>query len=235
MEGGARTSWCDLRPGRDGVARSEVIKAYATRFHSGANGMLYRLNRVHFIESVDLRCFAGTTLMFCPIERPWSPPQQYRVGRFGAVLEAAELADAVTQGPVDALSFAKALSGWLRKCGDEGMARDARRLLAQVPHQWAVACDFEGAPTLKGCLVSEGHVGTLSSRRGYLLQPPRHWGGELLRALTERARVSPHGLTFERSFVREGSDIREVSRRVTAALPIAQTLEPAEAWVPRAV
>jgi hypothetical protein len=227
--------WVDLRSGPEGLRRSEVIKAYVATFHSAASGLLHRLNKTQFIEQWDLRCFVGPTALFVPQSQPWTLPPQFRVGRFGAVLDAAGLRESVEKGPVDGASFARDLARWTRANKDAPSVKDAMQLLSQVPHRWAVACEFEGAPVYEGGLVSNGELISWGERRALQIVTPRHFAGEL-RAAFDEAKLSPHGLIFERHFERDGETIREVSRRVVAAIPVARPLVAAErAWEPRAV
>lgn len=228
-------NWVDLRPGPEGLRRSEVIKAYVATFHSAANGLLFRLNKTAFIEQWDLRCATGPTAFFVPQAQPWTLPPQYRVARFGAVLDAVDLRASVEAGPVDGLVFAKNMVRWIRANESSPLKADAMTLLAQVPHRWAIAVEFEGAPVYEGAIVSAGDLVNWTSRRALMIETPRHFAGDLRAAFTD-AKLSPHGLIFERHFVREGDAVREVSRRVVAAIPVTRPLVAAEAaWEPRAI
>lgn len=230
-----RLSWVDLRPGPQGLRRSEVIKTYVATYHSAANGLLYRLNKTRFIEQWDLRCAAGPTALFVPQARPWTLPPQYRVGRFGAVLDAAGLRERVDAGPVDSAAFARDLARWIRANKASPSIADAMTMMSQVPHAWAIACEFEGAPVYEGALVSNGELVSWGERRAFLLETPRHFAGDLRSAFVD-GKLSPHGLIFERHFERDGNTVRETARRVVAAIPIARPLVAAEsAWEPRAV
>ncbi|WP_414486963.1 type V CRISPR-associated protein Cas12c [Stenotrophomonas maltophilia] len=224
--------WVDLRASSDGtVARSEVIKAYTTRFHAVANGLLYRLNRVRFVERYDIRCFVGSTMLFVPQEGVWSPPEQYRHGKYAPWLSHPELPLTDT-GAVDVRAAVK----WLAKASANA-APDLRAaavsLISQFPHSWVVACDFDGAEIYEGVFPSDGEISVWMKRRGYRLEPSRHFAGELLAGF-KGASISPHGLTFERTMERVDDRVVETSRRVVAAVPIGTAITPDEKrWEPR--
>lgn len=216
--------WLKLHPDDAGtVARSEVIKAFTARFHLSANGLLYRLNRMRFLERYDIRCFIGDTLLFAPKAGAWTPPEQYRHGKYAHWLSHPDL-PRTEGGAVDVVPAARWLTEASRRADEDGRA-SAVALLAQFPHEWVAACEFEGAPVYEGVFPCEGKIGGWMKRRGYRLAPPRHFAGELLAAFKD-ASVSPHGLTFEREMLREGTTVRELSRRVVAAYPIAVPTHP---------
>lgn len=224
--------WIDLRPSRDGtVARSEVIKAYTARFHSVATGLLYRLNRVRFIERYDIRCFVGSTVLFVPQEGAWSPPEQYRHGKYAPWLSHQDLPLTDT-GAVDVRAAVKWLSMASANAAPDLRAA-AVSLISQFPHSWVVACDFEGANVYEGVFPSDGEVSGWVKRRGYRLETSRHFAGELLAGF-KGASISPHGLTFERALERVDGRVVETSRRVFAAVPIGTAISPDEKhWEPR--
>lgn len=225
--------WVDLRINEGGVARSEVIKAFTGTFHSAISGKLYRLNRTRFSERYDLRCFTGSTLMFSPRDADWTPPVQYRTGKYGAVLGSTEFPwDDASRRKSNGVRVAKHLASLFREVAAEQRVVVAG-LMAQLPHDWVVCCDFEGAPTYEGVFASDGEVSNWTKRKGFKLSPPRHFAGAFLEGF-KGAGISPHGLTFERLYERNGSQVSERSRRVVAAFPISQPVKPAEArWVPR--
>lgn len=232
--GAARAPWVNLRATADGtVARSEVIKAYTSRFHSAASGLLYRLNRVRFLERYDIRCFVGSTLLFVPTDGGWRAPPQYWHGRYAHWLNHPELPK-TADGAIAVLATAK----WLAKVSTDAapeLRTAAVSLMSQLPHEWVVACDFEGAEMHEGVFPSDGQISGWVKRRGYRLNVPRHFAGELLGGF-KSASISPHGLTFERQLERDGTTVREISRRVTAAFPIGLPITPGEQrWAPRHV
>lgn len=232
--GASRAPWVDLRASADGtVARSEVIKAYTTRFHSVASGLLYRLNRVRFLERYDVRCFVGSTLLFVPTDAAWTPPEQYRHGKYAHWINHPEL-PRTPEGAINVRPAAK----WLSKASADvapELRQAAISLLSQFPHEWVVACDFEGAEIHEGVFASDGDISGWVKRRGYRMNVPRHFAGELLAGF-KGASISPHGLTFEREMERDGTQVRELSRRVTAAFPIGLAITPDERrWAPRHV
>lgn len=232
--GASRAPWVDLRASADGtVARSEVIKAYTTRFHSVASGLLYRLNRVRFLERYDVRCFVGSTLLFVPTDAAWTPPEQYRHGKYAHWINHPEL-PRTPEGAINVRPAAK----WLSKASADvapELRQAAISLLSQFPHEWVVACDFEGAEIHEGVFASDGDISGWVKRRGYRMNVPRHFAGELLAGF-KGASISPHGLTFEREMEREGTQVRELSRRVTSAFPIGLAITPDERrWAPRHV
>ena len=233
-ESPAKVPWVDLRSDAATVARSEVIKAYNARFHSTARGLLFRLQKTRWIESWALNCWSGPTAMFIPKDGDWTLPAQYRVGRFGEVLAATDWQEKVAAGPVNALAFCKDLATYVRKNAGTPVGDDALQLMSQAPHRWGVACDLEGAVAVEGAIVSDGKLDSWVKRSALLLTPPRHWAGELLAAF-KGAKLSPHSMTFEREFERNGKEITELSRRMVVNIPIAQTLTPSDAWEPQAV
>jgi hypothetical protein len=116
---------------------------------------------------------------------------------------------------------------------DVQMQQSARSLFTQLPHDWVVCCDFEGAELHEGVFASEGEVSGWTKRKGYRLQPARHFAGALLEGFKTTS-VSPHGLMFERLFERDGLQVKEIERRVTAAIPLGHSVKPEEqSWQPR--
>lgn len=228
----ANAPWADLRPINGECARSEVIKAFNAAFIVPTSGLLYRLNRQRFMERYDIRCFVGPTLLFAPKDQLWKPPAQYRVGAYGKWLNHAECPWDDTRERLNAVALAR----WLVKqapLSNAEMQHSARALIAQLPHDWVVCCDFEGAPPYEGVFASDGTVSPWTRRTGYRLAPQRHFAGALLEGF-KTASISPHGLTFELMLERDGLNVAQTSRRVTAAIPIAQPVAPAEQrWAPR--
>ncbi|TXI04136.1 MAG: hypothetical protein E6Q76_12955 [Rhizobium sp.] len=226
--------WANLRPVNGTVGRSETIKSFTAVFHSRISGLLYRLNRQKFMEKYDLRCFIGSTLLFSPKNADWAPPPQYRHGRFSALLARSDFPWEGAEGThANAVRLAKFLIDETRNATDLQQAIAAKALLAQLPHDWVVCCDFDGAPSYEGAFVSAGEVSAWAKRSGYLLTPPRHFAGAFLEGF-KSTKISPHGLTFERMLERDGDSVIETGRRVTAAFPITQEVAPAaQPWKPR--
>lgn len=227
---GGIAPWGKVTAAGDGtIDRSDVIKAFNASFHNAANGLLYRLNRTRFIERADLKAFAGPTVHFVPKDQKWSPPAQYLVGPLGDALRAADQ-QPDAEGKYDAVLLAKTLTKLARSLATA--ERDgALRLLAQLPHGWAVACSFHGAPNHEGVLVNAGKVIGWRIFRGYLLKVPRHVAGEMLRAFSSLS-ISPHTLAFERHLVRDGAEIKEVARTVVAGVPMSDSHVVREPWKP---
>lgn len=223
----------DLRDRNGTVARSEVIKAFVSTFHSRATGLLYRLGRPRFSERYDIRCFVGPTVMFVPRDGEWKPPAQYRVGKFEFLLSNPGIPWKTAGKTLDTVPTAR----WLVKHAQAAATGTPEyqailSLLAQLPHDWVITCDFAGAPVFEGVYPSAGTISGWFTRKGYRLDPPRHFAGTLLAAFKDVS-LSPHGLTFERLFERQGDAVVEIERRAYASIPVGGELPAGDPWVPR--
>lgn len=235
LESLENAEWLALDPsGSDHIPSSEVQKLFNAGYNSRINGLTWQLAREQFVERSEIRCFmGGNKAMFVPTPGSWTPPPQLDDSTLGAVLREAGVSDESGAG-FDTVATAKAILSRARDLRQgESQHRHAMKLLSQLPHRWAVVTDFPDAPQYEGLIADKGQIANgWGTRRGYLIETPRHFETELLSAFLG-AKVSPPTLMFERHLERTEEGLRETAKRVTANIPIQSLITTGEDWAPR--